>query len=798
MKTGDWSGGMIVGRWRNAVCLTIAVSVIFASVGPDIAAGQQARVTDEQIQSAIDRGVEAILALQQDDGLWSKDGKHTHYGRMYPGSMEVCAMLALAYAGVSMNDEKMQKGFDALLEIEMMHTYTVSFRLIVLAKLFDKLDRNQQMKARHVAQRDVNFLVAIQKKSDGSWGYPNYEDNKNPDVNRMVKKDNWFDFSNTQIAVLGLSEAMKMRIEIPPIVLKKAQDLYLQHQLADGGWNYGHKSSANRNCSYGAMTAAAVASLILTRDSLYPGLGCPCTGDRSRGRIAVLDASLEKGFEWLGKHFAVNTHPTAVGTLPQFIPYWLYACERVGLAGGIKYFGGHDWYAEGAAWFLKKQGRNGMWGTIDDTAFAICFLVKGRAPILFNKLQFKGVWNSHPQDLANLVDYVGRQKEQLMQWQVITLEAPVAEWHDAPILFITAESALEFTDEEKAKLREFTDTGGTIFFESSCGNREATQSWRTLVEELWPQYELQRLDDEHPLFSSDRQMKRRPPGMLGMNDGVRTFMFVTFSDISCVWAMNVVGPQRQAWFDLGMNMYTYAADRRPLRARLASVFHEPRYQSRVTAGPRDEMKIAWLKHGGDWSVADNYKPLERLAEQVSQKAQIKLEIAEPQAPSTLPDDVDIAYLTGRQGVMLLDSETAALTKFVDRGGMLLINATMGEKNFDMALRKTAAAAGLTLKQVDKDHPLLSGKFDGAEGYDVRRVEYKFNLRRERIGLPEPVLYLLMRGKQVVGVYSPFDLMYAQTGCDAFDNRGYETDDARAILTNIMLLMSVEEKAAATE
>lgn len=149
---------MIVDRWRSVVCLTVAVSVIFASIGPNIAFGQQARVTDEQIQSAIDRGVEAILSRQQDDGLWSKDGKHTHYGRMYPGSMEVCAMLALAYAGVPMSDEKMQKGFDAMLEVRMLHTYTVSFRLMIMAKLFNKLDRERQMKARHVAQRDVNFL----------------------------------------------------------------------------------------------------------------------------------------------------------------------------------------------------------------------------------------------------------------------------------------------------------------------------------------------------------------------------------------------------------------------------------------------------------------------------------------------------------------------------------------------------------------------------------------------------------------------------------------------------------------
>jgi hypothetical protein len=786
------------GRSISMVAVIVALALLLV-LQPGAAQAQAARVTDEEIEASIERGVAALLADQRDNGWWSETGLYTPFSsHTYAGGLEVCAMLALAYAGVPMSNEKMAKGFDALMKFEMLQTYNSSFRVLVIAKMFDRLDRQRQTVARAVAQRDIRFIESLQH-DNGGWGYPVYEKDSNPP--RRVARDTWWDFSNTQMAILALSEAVKLRIEVNPVVWRKAMELFIQQQLPDGGWNYGHRFSGNngRNQSYGSMTAAAVASLMLIRDNLFPGLGCPCVNDSSRNRIAAIDTALEKGFGWLGKHFSASQHPAAAGNdtdgIARWIPYWLYSCERVGLAGGIKYFGGHDWYAQGAAWFLRRQDRRtNMWRTIDDTSYAICFLVKGRAPILFNKLQFDGLWNNHPQDLPNLVHYIGQQKEQLMQWQVMNLEVPVEEWHDAPILFISAESDMNLTDENKAKLREYTDTGGTIFFEASCGNRATQAYWRRILAEVWPEYELQRLPAEHPLFSSDRQMTRRPPNLMGLNDGVRTFMFVTFTDISCIWAMRVVGPQ-QAMFDLGMNMYVYAADRRPLRARLASVLPEARYaEATIAAGPRSNIRIARVKHGGDWAIASHYKPLERLAERVTAQGQLRLEVAEPAAPAELGEDVQVAYLTGRRGLMLMENDTRALKAFVERGGMLLVDACLGSAEFDADFRKAAEALGLTIRAIRREHALVTGKMEGATGYDVSTVGFKFNLRRERLARPEPELHLLTLGDRVVGVYSPFDLLYAQTGFDAFDNRGYATDDARAILTNILLLISATPAA----
>jgi len=772
---------------RVTVTGLLAAVVMLAAACP-----AAAKVTDEEISAAIDRGVNALLAAQNDKGWWTAKGVQ-HRWFTWQGGWEAYAMLALAYAGVPMSNPKMEKGFEALLKFKMGHTYNAAARIMVISKLLGKLDRETAERARKVMLADVKFLVDTQRTT-GGWEYPHedYFDPKPPE--RRVNPDYW-DFSNTQMAVLGLSEAIRAGVEVPRETMLKVQTLYLEWQhTSEGGWGYGRPSkgsTAGKQKPYGSMSAAAVASLFITRDYLYPGVGCPCRGGRSHGKVPKIDQAINNGLGWLGKQFAPNTNPPAPKDSNQWVYYWLYSCERVGLASGVKYFGTHDWYAEGAAYILAKQHRKTqVWGHPYDTAYALCFLVKGRAPILFNKLQFDGEWNSHPRDVANLVKHISAAKEQPFQWQIINLQAPVAEWHDAPVLYITAESALELADADRAKLREFTDTGGTILFEASCGNPAAKRSWTLLCKQVWPEFELKALDREHPLWSADQPIKGRRPILFGMSDGLRTFMMVTWRDISCAW--HTLAVTRQAvLFDLGSNLYVYATDRRPLRARLAAkrvVTRTDYTEATIKAGPRPALKAARVKHADDWYAGRNYRLLARLASAAAQRSGIKLTAGEPAAPSALKAaDVQVAWLTGRQKVGLADEEAAALKAYLQQGGFLLAEAAMGDTRFDAAFRGLASQLGLTMRPVGTGAPLVTGKLGAASGFDVSKVKVTFALRGARIGRPNPDLFELRLDDKPVGVYSPADLSYCQTGMDAFGCRGYAAEDARAILTNILLL-----------
>jgi hypothetical protein len=757
---------------------------VLLSAGP-----AAAQLTDEQVTKAVDRGVAGLLKAQNDKGWWTEGGVWSR-NHKYAGGAEVYAMLALAYADVPMSNPKMAKGFDALLEFKMGHTYVAAARIMVLSKLMPRLDRELKDRARAVMKDDVTFLLRTQLPN-GAWSYPGYD--YFTDAKPDIRADSW-DFSNTQMAVLGLSEAIRAGIEIPREPIERVQKLYLDMQNDDGGWNYGVRGEDGP--SYGSMTAAAVASLFITRDYLYPGLGCPCRSGASRGKAAAVDEAIDRGLAWLGKNFKPSYYdPTKKGE--DWTLYWLYAAERTGLASGMKYFGSHDWYAEGGAYILKEQNtRTGVWGGMHTylDCYAICFLVKGRAPIVMNKLQFKGPWNSHSRDLANLIRVLESHKEQPLQWQIVTLESPVAGWHDSPILYITAEGPLDFGADERKKLRTFTDEGGTILFEASCGNAAAKRSWEQTCREVWPEFELKIVDKDHPLWTADQRIVGRLPSMFGMSDGLRTFMFVSWQDISCAWnTLSVV--RDETLFSLGGNLYAYATDRRPIRSRL--VARRDRAADRYAdAKPMltkpAELTLTRLKHGGDWFVGGNYSLVARTAGDLSAAVTgLKLSAAEPAAVANLKTDrAAVAWLTGRQNVTLADTDVTVLRAYLAGGGFLLAEASMGDPRYDTAFRAVAGQLGLRLVAVGKDDPLFTGKFDGGAGYAVDAARFTFALRAQRIGQPLPELYRLTLDGKLVGLYSPFDLAFCQTGMDAFDCRGYEPEDARAILANALIAVAL--------
>ncbi len=244
------------------------------------------------------------------------------------------------------------------------------------------------------------------------------------------------------------------------------------------------------------MTAAGLASIYIIADMLDLESNCPCSAVKPAGTRSELYPRMDRAMTWLGREFRADANP---GMGRQYLVYWLYSVERVGIAAGYKYIGTHDWYKEGERYLVGQQKEDGSWegnlGSLVETCFATLFLYKGRAPVLFEKLDCgpKVEWNPHRRDLANLTAYVEKFEETPVRWQVVTLAAPTQELHDAPILYLSLESPAAFTAEEKKKLREFTDTGGTILVEAACGNVGVKTWFRKLAQEIWPEWPLKSL-----------------------------------------------------------------------------------------------------------------------------------------------------------------------------------------------------------------------------------------------------------------------------------------------------------------
>jgi len=750
-----------------------------------------ARVTDEAVCRAIQKGTEFLTRSQLPDGTWLE--RLANPGPQTFGISEFC-MLTLVYTGVHPNQEAVSKGLESIIKRDVNSTYTVCARLMLLAAVQGKLAAENREAMRRAMNRDAQWLVRTQSPT-GGWGYSGSGGRNSSDV--------YQDNSNTQMAILALREAAQAGAEIPKETWQRAQDYYARAQKPDGSWNYNRTDTPGGAAAlpgYGSMTAAGLASVFITAEYLEAAGACPCRGAVSgRPRVDV-DRRMDSALAWLEKNFRVDLNPGREQVPTGFYHFWYYSFERVGSTTGYKYFGEHDWFREAAATLLKTQLADGSWdsgyGKLITTCLSTLFLYKGRGPVLFNKLQFDGQWNNHRRDIANLTQYFSRTKEQPCHWQIVNLHRPGDELHEAPVLYLVTENAPKMTAEDAQKLRRFTDTGGTVLMEASCGNPMARKWILDFIKQTWPEWPLQKLAPDHSVFEEPYKLATRPE-LWGVNDGLRTAVFYAPDDISCQWHSKALA-KKTYLFQWGINLVNYATDSAPLRAKLepAAPPADPRYARDLVAGPKKTVRVARLRHGGDWAVGANYGGFARLAELVKARAGVTLETAEAGVGPSELAGFDVVYVTASRALALTAEESAALQSFVGRGGLLWFEGAGGSIEFEDSLKQVAEQAGWKLQRLPKDDGLMTGRMDPATGYDVsREVEFRRSLRIVRSLRNYADLIGVYAGDKLIGVLSPLDVMFSINPYEACMLRGYRPPDATAIATNIVLLATTRDRPA---
>ena len=759
--------------WRRILAFGLAAAGVWGA-----GTGARAQVTDDDVRKAIEAGHDYLVGKCNADGSFGDD-------KGMLGGKSALAFMTLAYMGDHPNREHMTRALEYLISIDadqgfnQRQGYAVPIRIMGLSYVHNKLIGDKRALVRMRMLEDLMRLKAGQARN-GGWRYE-------------LRGGNDYDYSVTQWPILAMREASIVGIEFDPEPLLKARTLYLKEQHGDGGWGYQHGGD-----SYGSMTAAGTASLFIIADVLEPASGCPCLSGRSQSQAGPSARAIEKALDWLGQRFSAKENPGRGGGHHL---YWLYCVERVGIAAGYKRFGDHDWYKEGAEILVKAQ-KDGHWGSFEDTCFALLFLYKGRAPILFNKLKYDGEWNQHRRDIANLTNFIQHTKEQQFHWQIVDIKkASLEELHEAPVLYITAESLPKIAGPEKKRLRQFTDTGGTILFEASCGNPTVRKWFQDFAKELWPEWPLKPLGPDHGVFTDPYPLKQRPE-ILGIDDGVRTCVFYAMDDISCAWQLRAVAAKGYL-FNWGINLYTCATDGAPLRAKLAG--REPpksdRYKTPVKAGPKKTVRIARVQHGGNWEAGANYGGLKKLGTLLKSRADLALDIRENTlspansngvAPKDL-DGADAAYVGGSGELVLTPDDQEALKVYAAKGGFLWFEAVAGSAAFDQSFRALAAAMRWDLRLLPPTHPLMNGKMDGGIGYNLTSgVEFRQSLRLQRGSRPYAELLGIFEGDKMIGVYSPLDVVFSVSGLEAYKCRGYKPEDAAAVATNLAVYLSTRK------
>jgi len=722
------------------------------------------------IQSAIDKAKAYLYAKQTPEGNWENvqhppktyKGSSVNSGQW--GSQTAIATYALLASGENPQDPRLVKAIEFLETADLQGTYAVCMRAQVWAFL------PPEPALRPLVRRDAMWLLAAMKHAGKSAGF--YEAVANP---RSLE----YDHRMSQYGVLGMRACVQAGYEASDDYWRAVQLAWRRDQLPDGSWNYAplHTTKPNDLKPWASMTAAGMACLLVTQDQL--------TSESAECRGNAVNPYLDKATDWMDQHLK--------GAIDN--PQALFDLERIGDSSGRKYYGTDDWYQMGAKMLLGNQQPDGSFQlgpkvSMEDTCFGLLFLAWGRAPVLMNKLDYSDdehpnvPWNERPRDLAHLTAWVAKEAElgKFLNWQFVNLDAPVDELHDAPVIYIAGNQALELSEEEEAKLREFVEQGGMLLFNADCDNDKFTDSVKKLGARLFPiPGEFRDLPADHPIYKAEQFPAadwKEPPKLLGLTNGVRELMLLVPSgDVSHAWETSATSTHASS-FELAADIFLYAVDKQHLHEKGDTFILKPDKAIK----PDRTIKVARLEVGDTWDPEPG--GWRRLAVVMHNLDHVKLEIQSVKPGEGNLSAFKIAHLTGTAKPRLSEQAGEELKKFVENGGTLIIDAAGGSPQFAAGVEPMLSAMfpGEELKTLPPDH-LLYTSIDGP----LEKTGFRqYALRHLQLESRAPQIKGIDVGKRVGVFYSALDLTGGLVGEPVDGVLGYDPETATALMERMVL------------
>jgi hypothetical protein len=750
---------------RPLIALVLGVVVL----GPPDARGG---VTSEQVERAIREGVRYLKDHQQPDGSWTEAEAQVKTGTTS------LVTLALLTAGEKPDSPAVARALEYLRGFspqQLHNTYAIGLQTMVFAAGEPERDR-----LRLVANADWLQQAQI-KPGDrvtwpGTWTY-------------SESKSQAGDHSNTQYALLGLNAAREAGVVVNPLVWELSWRHFEGAQNRDGGWSY----TPRHHPSTGSMTCAGISSLIIAGSRRFVGqeiLQGASIRDCGRGGT---DPHLYRALNWLANQFQVGQNINQ-GQVWKY--YYLYGMERAGRLAGIRFFGLHDWYREGAEELVHDQHPlSGFWRGANQeneliaTSFALLFLAKGRAPVLVNKLYHgpTGDWNNDPDDIRNLVGIVSRDWQSLLTWQVVDPNgATVQDLLQAPILFFNGHRAPEFSPEARRNIREYVEQGGFLFAEACCGEHEFDSGFRRLIEQIFPppEFALKLLPPEHPVWRARHILNSDVHPLWGIEHGCRTVAIYSPRDLSCYWNQAELVPANKAVVQsvmIGQNVVDYATGREMPADKL--VAREVRDHRKGAPVKRGALRVAKLIHAGDWNIAPQAIP--NLMDALSKPpARYNVVLTQKDLFPTDPNLMyyPLIYIHGRGSLSFSREDLEALRRHLDPGaGTLFADAACGSRAFDDAFRRFVAQLlpNHKLEPIPRNDEL----YDLPGGFNLKDCQYT---KAAGGGKDFPQLEgVKINGKWAI-IYSKLDLGCALERHSGMDCKGYSYESAVKIAGNIVM------------
>jgi Domain of unknown function (DUF4159) len=745
----------------------------------------------EKVRKAIERGVKFLR--DREDGSGNLDRVGT--ANFAPGGPSALATLALLNAGVSPDDEVIQRLLKYLRTFpadDGAATYAVGLQTMVFVAANQKEDQAR-------IQRNVDWLVKARQMNRNQltgWSYTN--------------RPNTADNSNSQYALLGLHEGFQAGAKVDPDVWESIRDFYVRTQEKEGGWRYRRDDSngPTLTMSIAGLTGLIIADMDLKASKLT---GEPDCGGKDCGG-GEEDPNVALALRWVGQKLPGKAGDVNPSAMPHLY-YSIYGIERAGRYTGLRFLGEKDWYRIGCEALIDKQKPDGSWGGLNPedapvlaTSFSLLFLSKGRTPVLLSKFAHdpEPDWNLHRSDARNLVQFCSRElfRSHPLAWQAFDArksdrltvaggpQALAAELLQSPVTMFSGKQAPKLADPEKELLKEYVVNGGFIYAEACCGSPAFDKGFRALVKELFDS-PLKKLDKSHPVWSASGKWDSADDGfeLWGLEMGCKTVLVYSPQGLSCWWEHNQFekGTSQKA-FRLGANVVAYATGLELPKPRLTQVEIAPNKDDRKPE--RGFLKVAQLKFSGDYRPAPKAMP-NLMAEMRKAGLDVELNPVEAAPGDDSFTNFRFLYLHGRGQFEYAEADLKRLKFNLETGGLLMADACCGSPTFDDSFRK------MIVKLWGKEHPLeaipagdeLYGReLNGTkieevrcrkEGPDGKRSEATF-----RSGPPQ-LEGVKINGRWVL-IYSKYDIGCALENHQSSDCLGHDHPSAVTLGKAIVL------------
>ncbi len=784
---------------RRRIPHVLGMLLLLGAIRPAAAAEPKPEPLVEQVRKAIDRGVQYLRDVENGQGHWEVDGM---LAQARKGGESCLALLALLNAGVKPDDPIIERGLNYIRTLPPKLTYVVGLQTMVYVAAGRNEDRPR-------IQANVNWLLSPMTRANNQfagWGY-------GTGIGGGLTSDN----SNTQYALLGLHEAHRAGAAIKPEYWRVIRDYYQRSQhynpitrQGDGGWGYA--PFGNRDSSL-TMTTAGLCGLLIAGGELRDRREVIANGQVLRCGSYAEDEHIAAALSYLGDHFTISSNP--------HIYYNLYGIERAGRLTGLRFLGSHDWYREGCEFLVAHQNADGYWLStrghdqwkVVSTSFALLFLSKGRTPILISKLTHgPGTdWNNDRADARNLVEYASKElfNDVPLAWQIFDAKRGLrrntpdeilnltGELLQSPIAYFNGHQAPRFSGAEESLLKEYVNQGGFLLAEACCSRPEFDRGFRDLMARLFPGTPLRPLPPDHPIWRAHADVPPNVFPLEGIDMGCKTVVVYSPKDLSCYWEANHADKtfdqgRGQLAFRLGANIVAYATGMELPKPRL-TVHEVVRDDGGGRVIPRGYLKVAQLRHEGDWQPAP--RAMRNLMQHVQDRTRLlvalKTEAVHPSQKAVL--DFKFLYLHGRHAFSYGASSPALdnLRADLQTGGLLFADACCGKKAFDSSFRELVKQLfpDQKLEPVPLDDVLYSEELNG-KGRAITTVRRRPELPgggaeptyREMPPALEGIRY---NGRWVV-IYSKYDIGCALEKHQSSDCLGHDHASALRLGTAVVL------------